>query len=208
MATYLIDYENVHQNGLNGIEKLTEADSLIIFVGNTTNEVPVETVTAMLRTPAQIQLKKLKRTAKDYLDFQLATCIGGLVERGEDKNFCIISNDRGFKAVIDYWQTNKPSVTIELRNVISLDSASKEEVSSAPSAAPAKKLDAATKKTIRGLVKAENLSPANHTSIYNLFLNENQKQTLHTGLVRLFEQKKGTRLYKLLRDVFDQYKAD
>jgi hypothetical protein len=73
-------------------------------------------------------------------------------------------------------------------------------------ATPSVKLDNATKKTVRGLIKGENLSPGQYTGIYNLFMNEKEKQGLHTGLVRLFEQKQGSRLYGLLKDAFDQYR--
>ncbi|MDR0616631.1 MAG: hypothetical protein LBG29_07480 [Synergistaceae bacterium] len=206
MAAYLIDYENVHRNGLNGIKKLTEADTVIIFVGNRISDVPIDAVHDMLSTPAQVTLKKTRKTAKDYLDFQLATCLGGLVERGGDKEFYIISGDRGFEAVVDYWRSNKANVSVKQR--ISISPQQPPETEKAGEAdTPAAKLDNATKKKIRDLVKSEKLSPGNYNGIYNLFMNENDKQALHTGLVRLFEQKRGSHIYNLLKDEFDQYKA-
>jgi hypothetical protein len=202
MATYLIDYENVHKNGLNGIKKLTEHDTVIIFVGNMTNDVPIETVMAMLNSPAQTKIKKMEKTADNYLDFQLATCLGGLIADGENKEFFIISNDRDFEAVIDYWKYNKPSVSIEQRSAISpLTVAGAASVTTATASA---KLDNATKKAIRGLIKNEKLSPGHYTGIYNLFLHEQEKQAFHTGLVRLFDQQQGSRLYSLLKDTFER----
>jgi hypothetical protein len=204
MATYLIDYENVHKSGLAGINNLFESDSVIVFVGNKTNDVPIETVIAMLNTPAQVKIKKMKKTADNYLDFQLATCLGGLVVSGGDREFFIISNDRDFDAVVDYWKHNKASVKIACRKAIS--PAVTAESATAPATAPAK-LDNAMKKTIRGLVKNEGLSPGSYTGIYNLFLNENEKHKFHSGLVRLFKQEQGKRIYDLLKDAFDQYTA-
>jgi uncharacterized protein YajQ (UPF0234 family) len=203
MATYLIDYENVHKNGLAGIKKLTEDDTVIIFVGNMINDVPIETVMAILNSPAQMKIKKMKKTADNYLDFQLATCLGGLVASGDDKEFFIISNDRDFESVIDYWKYNKASVKIERRNAISASSSA--GAASAAAATESAKLDNATKKKIRELVKDAKLSPGNYTGIYNLFLFGDTKQVLHTGLVRLFEQQKGSHLYGLLKDAFEQY---
>lgn len=205
MATYLIDYENVHQNGLNGIRKLAENDIVIIFVGNMINGVHVETVMDILHSPARVEIKKMKKTADNYLDFQLATCLGSLIAGGGDKEFYIISNDRDFGAVIDYWKHNKSDVSVERRNTISPQSS---ETAGAKTAGSYKKLDNATKKTIRALVKDEKLSPGHYTSIYNLFMNELEPQALHNELVRQFEQKRGKHLYGLLKDVFEQYKAN
>jgi hypothetical protein len=282
MATYLIDYENVHKNGLTGIKKLTETDTVIVFVGKQIKDVPVDTVHSLLNSAAQIKLKKMKKTAKNYLDFQLATCLGGLVERGDDKEFYIISADSGFEAIIDYWKANKASVVIRQRSAISPATADAEDAADeAPSAAdkaavavskaavgkatgskaangkaagsaaagnaptgaaaavpaagnkaagmaggaaaagsdktadsgagatvlPVIRLDNATKKRIRDIVRAERLSPGQYTGIYNLFIHEKDKQRLYTGLVRLFEQKQGSRLYGMLKDEFEQYMA-
>jgi hypothetical protein len=173
---------------------------------------PIKTVLAMLNSSAQVKIKKMKKTADNYLDFQLATCLGGLITGGDDKEFYIISNDRDFESVIDYWRHNRASVKIERRSAIApVASVATADSAAAPNAAPPPanptKLDNATKKLIRGLVKEEKLSPGNYTGIYNLFLNENEKQAFHTGLVRLFEQKRGSQLYGLLKDAFDQYKA-
>ncbi|MDR0519911.1 MAG: hypothetical protein LBG82_07700 [Clostridiales Family XIII bacterium] len=125
MATYLIDYENVHQNGLDGIKKLGEGDTVIIFVGNKIDSISVDTLMAIINSEAQVRIKKMRKTADNYLDFQLATCLGGLVASGagsgsgSDANeFYIISNDRDFESAIDYWKHNKPSAKIELRNTI------------------------------------------------------------------------------------------
>ncbi|MDR1021085.1 MAG: hypothetical protein LBL73_10035 [Synergistaceae bacterium] len=207
MGTYLIDYENVHKNGLSGIKNLTESDTVIIFVGNMINDVPVEAVMAIINSLAQVRIKKMKKTADNYLDFQLATCLGSLVAGGEDKEFYIISNDRDFEAVIDYWRYNKAGVSIERRNTISPQPPETASAATAVAANSAK-LDNATKKTIRGLVKDEKISPGHYNSIYNLFMNESELKSLHNGLVRLFEQKRGKHLYDLLKDVFEQHKTN
>jgi hypothetical protein len=207
MATYLIDYENVNKNGLNGVKKLSERDTVIIFVGNNNFDMPVETVMAIIHTPAQIRIKKMKKTADNYLDFQLATCLGGLISDSTDEEYFIISNDRDFESVIDYWKNNNASVTIKQQSAIAptIETASAPATTPLSTPAPSMRLDNATKKIIRELVKGQNLTPGNYNGIYNLFMNESDKQKLHGELVRLFEQKKGSRLYSLLKDDFDTY---
>jgi hypothetical protein len=54
-------------------------------------------------------------------------------------------------------------------------------------------------------VKDEKLSPNHYKDIYKLFLVEQEKQKFHTELVQLFEQQKGSNLYGLLKDAFEQY---
>lgn len=168
---------------------------------------PVEIVSAMLHSPARVTIKKVKKTAANHLDFQLATCLGGLVADGNDKEFYIVSKDRDFEPVIDYWKHNKASVRIKQRIAVSpaISPPDKPEPSTAPVAS--KKLDNATKKRIREIVKDEKLSPGHYTSIYNLFLSEHGPQAFHDELVQLFERKQGSRLYDQLKDIFDQYRS-
>ncbi|MDR1082373.1 MAG: hypothetical protein LBL27_00690 [Coriobacteriales bacterium] len=208
MATYLVDYENVHKNGLVGIQKLSEGDTVIIFVGNTINNMPIETVMSILNSLAQIKIKKMKKTADNYLDFQLATCLGSLVTSSGDKEFFVISNDRGFEAITDYWRHNKIGIKVEQRNTI-VPTAAATDNNAMPTVAPTTfaKLDNATKKLIRGIVKGEQISPGSYTGIYNLFLNESEKQEFRSGLARLFKQGRAERLYDLLKDTFEQYTA-
>jgi hypothetical protein len=206
MATYLIDYENVHKNGLGGIEKLTAKDTVIVFVGNMINDMPIEIVMALLHSSAQTRIKKMKKTADNYLDFQLATCLGGLVASTEDKTFFIISNDHGYEAVIDYWKYNKPSVSIERRSTI-VPAPFSGAANTAPAATAPVKLADTTKKIIRGIVKDEKLDTNQYMGIYNLFMNKNDLKLLHSGLTGLSGQQQGNRLYELLKDAFEQYKA-
>jgi hypothetical protein len=207
MATYLIDYENVHKNGLVGIQKLPDNDTVVVFVGNNINDMPVETVMLILDSSAQVKIEKMKKTANNYLDFQLATCLGGLITSGGDKEFFIISNDRDFEAVIDYWKRNKTNIRIEQRSAILPTATTDNNDTPATIPTASAKLDNTTKKLIRGIVKGEQISPGSYTGIYNLFLNESEKQGLHSGLARLFKQGRSTRLYNLLKDTFDQYKT-
>jgi hypothetical protein len=205
MTTYLIDYENVHHYGIDGINNLTEDDTVIIFTGNKTNCVPIEAVMAMLHAQAKTTIQKMKKTANKYLDFQLATCLGGLVGSGKERDFVIISKDCDFKAVIDYWKYNNPNVRIELRSSISgtLDMirCTKKDITGSG------KLNNGTKKIIRELVKNEKLESDNYILIYNLFLNGDSKSVFHDWLVFLFKQEKGTHLFELLENIFEDYLA-
>ncbi|MDR3271318.1 MAG: hypothetical protein LBT32_07435, partial [Peptococcaceae bacterium] len=105
---------------------------------------------------------------------------------------------------------NKASVHVERRSAIAIappTSSDTPDPAKTVATNAATKLDNAIKKTIRGLVKDEKLSPGHYNGIYKLFMNESDKQALYTGLVRLFAQKQGSYLYNLLKDEFEQYRA-
>ncbi|MDR0528556.1 MAG: hypothetical protein LBG69_02955 [Zoogloeaceae bacterium] len=201
MATYLIDYENIYKNGSSKIPELTADDCVIIFCAKGT-KISVGDCGFLHHSPIKLQLKVMdnKKKVKNYLDFQLASCLGSLVERGEE-NFYIISNDNSYGAVIDYWKLNRASVNIERIGVEHVKAAAaKLPTSSAP------KRDDAIKKKIRALVKDEKLAANQYADVYNLFLNEKETQGFYIGLVREFKQKQGSSLYKLLKNAFEEYK--
>ena len=76
MRYYFIDYENVHQSGLNGIEKLTENDKLIIFYTTNAETLTFSIYEKLILCKAEIQLYKVQCGGKNALDFQLATFLG------------------------------------------------------------------------------------------------------------------------------------
>ena len=41
MATYLVDYENVHHSGLLGIEALSEEDNIVVFYSDNGETIPI-----------------------------------------------------------------------------------------------------------------------------------------------------------------------
>ena len=119
MATYLIDYENVHYHGLKGIETLSKDDVVIIFLGQQNTKMLVDVSILLSQSKATILWKKAKRIATNYLDMQIATYLGVLIAKKESKNFYVISKDRGFLALIDFYSENLPSIKVTLQQTIS-----------------------------------------------------------------------------------------
>ena len=103
MSVYLIDYENVHFAGLEGVEKLKPQDEVIMFYSQNASTIPMELHVKMMECPAKIQFMHIKKTAKNYLDFQLAAISGYLVATTQQTDFIVISMDTGFDSVLDLW---------------------------------------------------------------------------------------------------------
>ena len=113
---YLIDFENVHDEGLRGIETLSPKDKVVVFYGNLNKMISLDTHLLVLQSKAKIENLQLGKSAKNYLDFQLVTYLGYLLGTGNYKAVYIVSKDSGFDSVVDFW--NARNITIERRPAI------------------------------------------------------------------------------------------
>ena len=104
MGIYLVDYENVHNDGVTDIQKLSASDRVVIFYGDSIKSIPFETHVEMMASKAAIEYIETHKVAKNYLDFQLATYLGFLIGKGEKGPVYIISQDTGFDSIVDFWR--------------------------------------------------------------------------------------------------------
>lgn len=100
---YLVDFENVGNDGLCGIENLQPDDKLVIFISVNSNKVNVLGL-AQCKAPIYF-VYSMVNGCHDYMDFQIATACGMYASNNED--VCIISNDNGYSAVADFCKHNK-----------------------------------------------------------------------------------------------------
>lgn len=107
---YLVDYENVSNAGLIGINQLSANDLVIIFYGAQVNSIPYEPHIAITDSAANIEQMKAEKTAKNYLDFQLTTYLGYKLGQNSYSEIYVISKDSGFDAVVDFWSQRGHSI--------------------------------------------------------------------------------------------------
>lgn len=100
---FLVDYENVSDAGVVGVDTLTESDTVIIFYGSKVKSVAYESLIAITSSKASIEHLKAEKTAKNYLDFQLTTYLGYKLGKESFNEIFVISKDSGFDAVVDFW---------------------------------------------------------------------------------------------------------
>ena len=105
MSVYLIDYENVNFSGLEGVGSLLEGDEVVLFYSDTASTIPMNLHIDVQRSGAKVRYIRIEKTAKNYLDFQLAAISGYLVGTTEQTEFVVISRDTGFDSVLDLWNT-------------------------------------------------------------------------------------------------------
>lgn len=114
MAAILVDYENVNgSNGLRGTEALCDNDILIIFYSGCCGKIRYDYMQEIRESGCEFRVIKLKETGKNALDFYIAAECGVMSERGEEQ-IAIISNDKGFQAVIDFFSINHNTARVQV----------------------------------------------------------------------------------------------
>lgn len=233
MTTYLLDYENVSHYGFEGYAQLTSEDVVVVFVGakNGSAGIPVDTVrqlTAKGNAP-RLLWKRAKKSAPNYLDFQLVSYLGYLIGDPEidEQEFVIVSKDQGFLACVDFWAERRREVKISVRPTITPAGAATtaESTLAPPTAGPSQARGSAadpttaqattataaaphavsesTKKTVRAAVKDLGLKPQNYTAIYNALRTATSLQNLHGLLASGLGQPLASDVYHAIKEAFE-----
>lgn len=106
MNLFLIDYENVKNAGLTGIDKLSAEDRAIIFYSPNADTISFEMHRTLMQSSCAIEFFKIKRGGKNFLDFQLSTYLGYAMKEEIYDNAVIVSRDQGFDSLTDFWETD------------------------------------------------------------------------------------------------------
>ena len=123
MAAILVDYENVSAtDGLKGVEYLNGNDTLIIFYSQCCEKIRAEYIDMIERSHCEFRTYKLARTGKNALDFYIAVECGFLSVKGE-KHIVIISKDKGFRAISDYFNIKTELEEITVRTAPNIENA-------------------------------------------------------------------------------------
>lgn len=110
---YLIDFENVASEGLNGITYLDPEDQVVIFFSNNSKSLSMKMHILIGKSVCHLDYFEATVGGKNALDHQLSTWLGYLVAtKAADRNYYIVSRDAGYKYVASFWAESelKPSV--------------------------------------------------------------------------------------------------
>lgn len=163
---------------------------------------------------------KLKGAGKNALDFYIAAECGVMSERGEDE-IAIISNDKGFQAVIDFFAMDQETLNVRIVKAENIENAL--TLFTNPEDKQRRKLllhrktflDLTTEygkieernrisRELTQLLKGTMYEEKN-TEILNLvFTRKSQgKKALYTGALHEFGRKDGTKIYQMIKDSMD-----
>ncbi|MCR5691422.1 MAG: hypothetical protein K6G62_04300 [Eubacterium sp.] len=102
---YLIDFENVHNQGLNSIDKLTRTDHVHLFYTDNALNISLDII---LTKGVEIVPHKVP-VRKQSLDMHLVSFLGYLlgVNRNHKCKFVIVSKDKDYDNVIKFWMSQE-----------------------------------------------------------------------------------------------------
>lgn len=100
---FLIDYENVNYAGLEGIEFVKRNDKVVIFYSDVCKFIPYYRFSTLLESGCDIETCRLVNTGRNALDFYIASKVGEIMSTDTAAVVAIISKDKGYKAVREYW---------------------------------------------------------------------------------------------------------
>ena len=97
---YLIDFENVHNDGIANIENMMKTDHVHIF--STQNATNIRTDIFWLNGDIKSHLVPVR---KQSLDMHLVSYLGHLLGiHGKDCNYVIISKDKDYDNIVKFWK--------------------------------------------------------------------------------------------------------
>ncbi len=106
MDHFLVDYENIGEAGLKGIEDLGSDTSTVIFYSEHADKISFDMHQVLCRCASRLEFRKAQTGKKNALDFQLSTYLGYLVASHPGDRFFIISKDNGYHVVMDFWESS------------------------------------------------------------------------------------------------------
>lgn len=118
---YLIDFENVHSDGLKGIELLDQKEKCYIFYSEHAGVLTFNMHKRITESKADIFYVEAQVGMKNALDFQLVSYLGYMIREAPDEDYCVISNDKAFELVGRFWQDK----SVNVFSAVSLEQAKK-----------------------------------------------------------------------------------
>lgn len=114
---YLIDFENVNEDGLSGCENLGIHDHVYLFSTKNAPKISIEKLTCLNSTDLSSHEVP---AGNQSLDMHLVSYLGYLIGKNTNNKckYVIISKDAGYDNIISFWKTHNSS-DITRRNRIS-----------------------------------------------------------------------------------------
>lgn len=211
MNYYLVDYENVHNDGVKELSNISAGDVVVIFYSDHCKNITLDTVAEVLSKGASLEATRAFTGTKNALDFQLSYYIGLLHGTScKDAKYFIVSNDKGYDCLCEYIKEKGINIA-RMTTKSNPASASKANASAPASTAPkttanepkkqaskTKSSDMATLEEMKKILSKDE-KPEDVLEIFN---QNKTKCDIHNSLVKKFKStKKGSAIYKKLKSL-------
>ena len=212
MNYYLVDYENVNVSGFQGIKKLDSNDIVIIFYSDKADTLTFGLHRRINESSATFEFQKVSAGIKNALDFQLCSYLGFLIrdnlgnkeisEVKEEYNYYIVSNDRGYAVLPDYWKTRKVSVEL----VANVAREPVKVIDSAPSSSINQQKES-TNSDLGDKLCAILSDVADVPVVLKIINHYKTKQGINTALTKNFVSQKAGEIYRTIKPLIADRKG-
>jgi DNA helicase TIP49 (TBP-interacting protein) len=207
MNYYLVDYENVGADGIKDFDGVAQGDTFVIFYSENRKNITIDIMEHIASKKLQFKSFKVETGTKNALDFQLSSYLGYLIGAGaiEDSEFYIVSNDKGFDCLCNYWSNIGVKVR---RRLLHEENVSEPEVQAMPKplTKKAKKskvenINLATLEEIKAYLSDED-EPEEVLAIFNQY---KSGQAICNGLSKRYKDtKRASAVYKKLKPLLKE----
>ena len=127
MKFYLVDYENVHVAGFDGLKNIDDDSKLCIFYSKNADSLTFGLHRRLSATKAHVEYFLVDTSVKNGLDFQLVFYAGYLANEFPDSEIYVVSNDKGYDCLTKL--ANKlNSKIIRIPNLVNCKSVDSNEI--------------------------------------------------------------------------------
>ena len=209
---YLIDFENVHEEGFSSLGRLGEKDAVYCFFTRNVAKISMSAL-AGIRS-GQLHFVEAE-SGKQSLDLALVSYLGYLIgTKSQEQCFEIVSNDNGFNKVAEFW--NKRGTGLRVRVRKTAEQRQKPEAGKTQEPAACNIVDAAISNPSASEEKAADpgltaaLAAAGVSASAAEFLlaqvekyraDRNVKQLVYRAVVKKYGQKTGTQIYNSAKKI-------
>lgn len=165
---FLVDKENTGNRFINGLDKLTYQDKVIVFHYRQEGNIKNETLLALSKTKAAVEIRSMNTHTKNAMDFQICTYLGYLYSKnGNNAEYYIVSNDKGYEAAVEFLKIQlDPKINVQIIPTCEIEKKSLNLFQDALNKYPNK----IKNKVITGIKKTSNIED------FHIFLQRNLQQ--------------------------------
>jgi len=115
---YLIDFENVHEEGFSALGRLGDKDAVYCFFTRNVAKISMSALAGM--RSGQLHFIEAE-SGKQSLDLALVSFLGYLIgTRPQELYYDIVSNDNGFAKVAEFWNRRGNGLRVRIRKTTDL----------------------------------------------------------------------------------------
>ena len=154
---YLIDFENVHEEGFSALGRLGDKDAVYCFFTRNVAKISMSALAGM--RSGQLHFIEAE-SGKQSLDLALVSFLGYLIgTRPQELYYDIVSNDNGFAKVAEFWNKRGSGLRVRIRKTTDLKPKA-EPVKPQPAANPQRRAQMQKTVTEQPALAAEPAEPA------------------------------------------------